>query len=91
MTTPRYFMPLPQRLRLAREVLEAVGETISSKGGHAKAQKAADALNKRNQQIRDDFAQAMKSSGAKRKVIVGDLAAKHKRSDRTIKKILLEK
>jgi hypothetical protein len=59
--------------------------------GRAKAQKAADALNKRNQQIRDDFAQAMKSSGVNRKVIVGDLAAKHKRTDRTINKILLGK
>jgi hypothetical protein len=88
MTKPFYSMPLPERIR---RVLEAVGETISSKGGHAKAQKAADALNKRDQQIRDEFSQEMKSSGVKRKVIVGDLAAKHKLSDRTINKILLKK
>jgi hypothetical protein len=90
MTKPFYSMPLPERVRRAREVLEAVGETISSKGGHAKAQKAADALNKRNQQIRDEFAHAMKSSKVKKRIVVGQLATKHELSKRTINKVLLE-
>jgi hypothetical protein len=81
----------PQSLERARDVLYLAGEAPGSKGGRAKANKAAPKLKERNQKILASFADQLKSGAKKRHVIVPKLAKAHKLSLYQIRKIIRQK
>ena len=78
----------PHPVSLAKDILYIFGKDAQSKGGRAKAQKNAATLSARDQQIRSDFADGMKSPGAKRHKVVAKLAKKYYRSADRINRIL---
>ena len=85
---PRYLRTTSERVREARDVLSFVGAMPSSKGGRAKADKAASTLAARNVMIRSDFAGWMEAAGAQRRKVIAGLAKKYKLSRDRVNKLL---
>lgn len=87
---PRYLRTTSERAREARTVLSFLGAMPASRGGRAKADKAAIVLATRNEMMLRDFAVAMEAPDAQRRRVIARLAKKYELSRDHVNKLLRE-
>ncbi len=84
MTTKKpYLVPLSERIRRAHESLDFAGQSVSAKGGQARAAAYAE----RNKAIFSKY-KTMIDAGKQHSVVVNFLSKKHKLTPGSIRRIL---
>ena len=76
-------MPLSERVRRAREVLEVAGQSVSAKGGQARA----DVYAQRDKAMYMEYL-SMIDQGKQHTIVINSLSKKYKLTPGTIRRIL---